>query len=122
MAKYDGVGVMVFSWPDSKLSPNNRKDLRALTAARRAAKNEAFYIVTESKISVASSSLELTLTFYPPDRRRRDLDNLYSTFKAYQDGIFETLGVDDSIIERVILQRGNVIPGGQVFVHIREAK
>ncbi len=121
MPKSKSLGVMVFSWPDSKLSPNNRKDLRALTAARHAAKAEAFYIVRDSKISISSPSVELTLTFHPPDRRRRDLDNLYSTFKAYQDGIFQTLGVDDSIIERVILQRGNIIPGGQVFVDIREA-
>lgn len=120
MSKRSG-GVLVFSWPDSKLSPNNRKDLRALTSARHTAKEEAFYLVRGAELSVGSAGLELTLTFYPPDRRRRDLDNLYSTFKAYQDGMFEALGVDDSIIERVILQRGNVIPGGQVFVNIKEA-
>lgn len=112
---------MVFPWPDSRLSPNKRIDRRALFHVKHAAKDEAFAITHNSKVVVINTDLQLTLTFYPPDRRKRDLDNLYASWKAYQDGMFAALGVDDSKIERVILQRGNPIPGGQVFVDIREA-
>lgn len=112
---------MVFPWPDSRLSPNKRFDRRALIAVKGEAKNEAYAITANTTIVLDCDALQLTLTFYPPDRRKRDLDNLYATFKAYQDGMFLALGIDDCKIERVILQRGNPIPGGQVFVDIREA-
>lgn len=118
--------TMVFPWPDPRLSPNKRFDRRALIAVKQDAKNEAFVITQQNKIVasrvvIGDIAFELTLTFYPPDRRKRDLDNLYATFKAYQDGMFLALGIDDCKIERVILQRGNPIPGGQVFVNIVEA-
>lgn len=115
------MSVMIFPWPDSRLSPNQRIDRRALIQVKQEAKVAAYFITRESKTVVIDTDLQLRLTFYPPDRRKRDLDNLYATFKAYQDGMFEALGVDDSRIERVILERGNPIPGGQVFVDIREA-
>ena len=113
--------MMVFPWPDSRLSPNKRFDRRALIAVKGAAKLEAHFITHEAQLAIRDVDLQLTLTFYPPDRRKCDLDNLYATFKAYQDGMFLALGIDDCKIERVILQRGNPIPGGQVFVQIVEA-
>ncbi len=33
--------------------------------------------------------------FYPPDRRKRDDDNLIRCMKPYRDGIADALGVDD---------------------------
>jgi crossover junction endodeoxyribonuclease RusA len=123
--------MMVFPWPDSRLSPNKRIDRRQLIAVKGEAKKQAYAITREMLTIVIDGvsfvtkardmDLQLTLTFYPPDRRKRDLDNLYATFKAYQDGMFLALGIDDCKIERVILQRGNPIPGGQVFVQIVEA-
>lgn len=112
---------MLFPWPDSRLSPNKRIDRRALIGVKQAAKNEAFYITKQSQTVVIDTDLQLTLTFCPPDRRKRDLDNLYASFKTYQDGMMDLLGVDDCKIERVILQRGNVVDGGNVIVDIREA-
>lgn len=112
---------MIFPFPDSRLSPNARIDRRALFHVKRDAKEIAYFITRESNVVVLDTDLQLTLTFYPPDRRKRDLDNLYASFKAYQDGMFASLGVDDCKIERVILERGNVIPNGQVFVDILEA-
>lgn len=115
------MSIMTFPFPDSRLSPNKRFDRRALFHVKQEAKTTAYMITRQSDIVVIDTDLQLTLTFYPPDRRKRDLDNLYATFKAYQDGIFEALGVDDSKIERVILERGNPLPDGQVIVDIREA-
>lgn len=112
---------MIFPWPDSRLSPNKRLDRRGLIHVKQEAKTEAFLITRESKVAVINTALQLTLTFCPPDNRKRDLDNLYATFKPYQDGMFGALGVDDCMIERVILQRGAVVLHGQVIVDIREA-
>ena len=113
--------MMYFPWPDPRLSPNKRIDRRALIGVKQAAKNEAFYITKQSGVIVLDTDWQLKLTFCPPDRRKRDLDNLYASFKAYQDGMMELLGVDDSRIERVILQRGSVVEYGKVIVEIKEA-
>lgn len=44
----------------------------------------------------ADGPIHVTLTFYPPDKRRRDLDGCISACKAYLDGLADALGVDDS--------------------------
>jgi hypothetical protein len=37
----------------------------------------------------------MTITFYPPDHRHRDDDNMVGSFKSYRDGIADALGVND---------------------------
>jgi crossover junction endodeoxyribonuclease RusA len=61
--------------------------------------------------------LVATLWVYPPDRRRRDLDNLP---KAVLDAV-EAAGViaDDSQIDELHVVRCPVISGGRVVVEIR---
>jgi len=58
--------------------------------------------------------LDVALTVFPPDRRRRDLDNL-------PKGILDALthaGVieDDSLIDRLLIERATSCPGGKVRV------
>ena len=62
--------------------------------------------------------LELRIEVYPPDRRRRDLDNL---LKCTQDslahaGVFE----DDSQIDLLIVARCEPVKGGEVVIRIDE--
>ncbi len=112
---------MLFPWPDSRLSPNKRIDRRALISVKQDIKSEAYFLTKQSDLCLLETDLQLKLTFCPPDKRRRDLDNLYATFKTYQDGIFEELRMDDSLIDRVILQRGSVVKNGSVIVELTEA-
>lgn len=62
--------------------------------------------------------LEVVIDVLPPDRRKRDLDNV---LKALLDalahaGTYE----DDSQIDCLLVERGSVTPGGSVEVRIRE--
>lgn len=61
--------------------------------------------------------LKVELVAFPPDRRRRDLDNLQ---KALLDSVVAA-GVieDDSHIDDLRVVRGAVFPGGKVEVVIR---
>lgn len=61
--------------------------------------------------------LQVELIAHPPDRRRRDLDNLQ---KALLDAVVAA-GVieDDSNIDDLRVTRGTVFPGGKVAVVIR---
>lgn len=60
--------------------------------------------------------INATFRVHPPDRRRRDLDNL---LKAMLDAL-EHAGVyrDDSQIYSLMVFRGEVVKGGRVDAHI----
>jgi len=62
--------------------------------------------------------LEVAIIAEPPDRRRRDLDNLP---KAILDALTHA-GVieDDSLIDDLRIVRGEVYPGGLVHVAVGE--
>jgi len=119
---YGGCMTKIYlPWLDSRLSPNKRIDRRALIGVKRDAKELAMMLTFESRLTLLETDLQIKITFCPPDKRRRDLDNLYATFKPYQDGIFEALSLDDSLIDRVILQRGEMVKDGYVIVELTEA-
>lgn len=82
-----------------------RKDVCAALAADSAAPMEG--------------RLAVRVVVRPPDRRRRDLDNVG---KALLDAL-EHGGAyrDDSQIDRLLLERGEVLPPGGVTVEITEA-
>jgi crossover junction endodeoxyribonuclease RusA len=60
--------------------------------------------------------LRVSLVANPPDRKRRDLDNV---LKALLDAIVAANVIeDDSNIHDLRIVRGSVVPGGSVAVHI----
>ncbi|AQT67924.1 Crossover junction endodeoxyribonuclease RusA [Anaerohalosphaera lusitana] len=62
--------------------------------------------------------LAVVLDIYPPDRRRRDIDNVQ---KALLDAV-EHAGVyrDDSQVDLLITRRRDVVKGGRAVVHITD--
>ena len=58
------------------------------------------------------------ITFHPPDKRRRDLDNMLSSFKSGIDGIVDAIGVDDSDWT-ITISKGEPVIGGKVVVEIK---
>jgi len=62
--------------------------------------------------------LAVQVEVYPPDNRRRDIDNVQkSLFDALQHG-----GVyrDDSQIVRLVIEKRGCVPGGMTIVRIEE--
>jgi crossover junction endodeoxyribonuclease RusA len=113
------VSELTFPWPHKTLSPNARGNWRTKEGARVAAKLDGFSAVKNSGLTVPEKvDLQVTYTFYPPDNRRRDLDNLISQMKPTQDGIFQALETDDSRVKRVIGEWGVARAGGCVVVRI----
>ena len=39
---------------------------------------------------------EFKFTFHPPDKRKRDVDNVIASLKALIDGLADAWGIDDS--------------------------
>ena len=84
-------------FPTKELSPNARKHWAQL------AKAKAFYrhacsvtAMSQGLKKIDAQGLHLDITFYPPSRRRYDLDNLLASMKSGLDGIADVVGVDDS--------------------------
>ena len=66
-----------------------------------------------------SEGVLMEVKMYPPDRRKRDLDN---HMKALQDSIVKAgLLEDDSLINQLFIYRGEVVKGGVVVIEITES-
>lgn len=109
--------IIRLPWPPSELSPNSRTDRRAATGARKAYLSAAFWAAKEAKAVVAADA-DMAVKFFPPDRRRRDIDNMLASIKAGLDGIALAAGVDDSGWS-YSLDRGEPVEGGAVLVQVR---
>ena len=119
-------------WPDKRLSPNARVHWREKSTAARVAKAQGRYLMMEifnspygypcswSRKGTGNMNFQASYTFSPPDRRRRDIDNLLSQEKNYQDGVCAALEIDDSRIKRTVLEWGDVTPGGKVVLTLEE--
>jgi crossover junction endodeoxyribonuclease RusA len=109
--------AVVLPWPDPRLSPNAREDRRAISGVRKAQKDTAFWLAKKAGLSFPhlSEGLHVRVTFNPPDRRKRDLDNMLASIKSALDGIALATCVDDSLWG-LTLVRGDPVPGGSVTV------
>jgi len=106
-----------FPWPDRALSPNAR-DKWAKIAAVKQARACACRMTIDAGYRSAPEGVELWLWFYPPTRKRYDLDNLIASMKPYIDGIFDALDVNDHEIIEIHAVREEQTTGGAVKLRI----
>lgn len=84
----------------------------------RAYREQVGAILRAAGVTPLSGHLAIHVELYPPDKRKRDVDN---TFKAIGDslqhgGAFH----DDSQIVWLLLEKAEVVSGGRVVVRIAE--
>ena len=123
MTTMQGVEARItLPWPDRRLSPNARvhwsRRAKAVKLARQAALALAFEAGAR-KLRITGQP-RIAMTFCPPDRRRRDMDNLIASMKAANDGIADALNVDDSRFISTY-SMGQPVKGGAVVVTVRAA-
>ena len=92
---------VILPWPPRALSPNSRPPHWSVLAKAKRAYRSACCVEAMAagwrKVAFAPTDrLHVRLVFVPPDRRRRDMDNLIASMKAGLDGLADALGVDDS--------------------------
>jgi crossover junction endodeoxyribonuclease RusA len=107
-------------WPSRRLSQNGSHGHWSTKAkAVKAARSEAFY-ATRAVITIKPNwtAAQVALTFCPPDRRRRDLQNCIGSAKALVDGIADALGIDDSRFD-CSYRLSEPVKGGAVLVTIQ---
>lgn len=89
--------ILTMPWPPSGLSPNSRLHW-AKTAKLKKQLRAAWWAQAKAQgaTKLPDAPLNVSLTFYPPDRRARDMDNMLAACKAGLDGLADAIGVDDS--------------------------
>lgn len=106
-------------WPDKRLSPNAREHWSTLAKVKKKAKTDAYYIALEAGIGkIKAAAINAKYTFFPPDRRTRDRDNLIGCCKALQDGLAMAFGVDDGKWNTTYEIAGTIERNGMVKVEI----
>lgn len=111
-------------FPSRLLSPNARCHWRAKQSPKVAAREAGYFAALEvfspGNDTPLTGDLRLTYHIHPPDKRRRDLDNLVAASKPALDGVCKALMVDDSQIKQTVVEWGAVVPGGQVVMEMEE--
>src|SRR3546814_1640712 len=107
------------TWPDRASHPNSRGHWSKRAKANKAMRKAAYYLTLGAKINAPENGdIRVVLTFYTPDRRQRDRDNLLSNCKAYLDGTSDALGVNDSRFVPSIRMVDE--PGGYVVAELTQ--
>ena len=111
-------------WPPKELSPNARVHWAQKAGKAKRYRQDAC-VLTLCQINRAGinwiESYALHLTFCPPDRRRRDLDNMLASIKPGIDGIADAIQVDDQHFS-LTLKRGEPTKGGEVIAVITQGE
>ena len=114
---------VLLPWPDWNISPNgtrNRKWRAALTKEHR---TQARYIAMEAmgyRNWVDADVVFSIWIFRQPDNKRRDTGNMRGAMKAYQDGVFDALKIDDHVVKDEHLHLDGIKAGGEVELRLYE--
>lgn len=109
-------------WPPAVLNPNYRSHWAPKAKAVRMARaHTAWLVLEQSRKKPGWAKAAISLTFCPPNKRRRDLDNLIAASKAIFDGIADAIGLDDQHFIPTF-RMADPVKGGAVLVTISEAK
>ena len=101
-------------WPDKALSPNARTHFHAKARIAKAYREQAYWTAKASPLAMPSDGgIALRIEFYPPDARKRDLDNMLASVKAAIDGIADAHEVNDNRFGFWI-GRNEPVKGGKV--------
>lgn len=108
-------------WPSRVLHPNARVHWAAKARATKLAKSEAaWWAKAAGAKPIKANVLSVSITFFPPDKRRRDVDGMLASIKAYIDGIADVVGIDDSNWS-ISMRRDEPREHGAVLFEITEA-
>ncbi|NNJ16373.1 endodeoxyribonuclease RusA [Pseudomonas putida CSV86] len=110
---------LTLPWPPAACSPNARVHWARKSKAARSYRSACHLLAKQAGIKAPEGDALLMLEFVPPDRRRRDDDNLLAMFKAGRDGLADALGIDDNVFATQIRVSKETTKGGAVRVRIQ---
>lgn len=111
--------MIEFPWPPPQVFPNFKR-AHHWTKYRP---HEASYrlackgLTKAARIRPEPGLIPMTVTFFPPDRRKRDDDGMIGAFKNGRDGMADAWGVDDTTF-RPTYRIAEPIKGGKITVEV----
>ena len=105
-------------WPPKELSPNARIFWAKKSKIAKKYRLDCKFLSVNKIVLPESEKLHLWITFYPPDRHKRDDDNLIASFKSGRDGLADALKVDDNRFITHPFVSDCVVKGGCVSIRI----
>jgi crossover junction endodeoxyribonuclease RusA len=107
-------------WPPKECSPNARVHWSKRAKAAKQYRELCCIAAKNGRLSVEGidGRIHLWLDFYPPNRQRRDDDNLMAAFKAGRDGLADALGLDDARFVCHPWLKDEPVKGGKVHARI----
>ncbi len=124
---------LVFPWFNPVLNPNVKKFYMVKAKAQKSQKNE-WYFLTKKQLPIVpematvkknltvqktAEGIELSITYYPPDKKRRDKDNCKAAIKGGLDGLALAIGIDDRYFSYGYERNGEVREGGEIEIEIK---
>lgn len=87
-------------WPPKELNPNYSGHWAPQAAAVKKYRFAVRMLALQAKWVIPEQGpIHLEVEFYPPDKRKRDKDNMQAAFKAGQDGLADAWKVNDHRID-----------------------
>lgn len=108
---------LTLPWPSPDLSPNSRGHWSKKARAAKAYRQACYLTAKQQGLTrIEAPRLHATIIFYPPSKRRIDLDNCIARIKQAIDAVAEISGVDDSKWTMSFSFAGDV--GGMVKINL----
>lgn len=108
---------LILPWPPTDLSPNRRVHWAIKSRTAKSYRNACYLTARQQGLThIDAPRLHATITFYPPSKRRIDLDNCVARIKYLIDAVAEITGVDDSKWAMSFAFAGEV--GGMVKIRL----
>lgn len=105
------------------LNANERMHWAPKSAITREIRRTAWALAKQAGVP-ALKRAHVDVEYRPPDRRRRDVHNLYPSAKACVDGLVDAGVLPDDNDEHLTgpdMRIGPRVTGGQLVLHIRDA-
>jgi Holliday junction resolvase RusA-like endonuclease len=101
------------------LSPNARVHWAAKNRAVKLYRENCAWLTKAAGLKADwDGFVHAAITFYPPDRRHRDQDNMVASSKALFDGVADALGINDRRFRIHPVISDDTRPGGAVLVEL----
>ena len=108
---------ILMPWPDKLLSPNAVAHWGTKAHLKKIQKS-AWHVLALNAHGIRGAT-KFRMTFHPPDRRIRDMDNIIASMKSAIDGLALAAHVDDSQFRiEWPTELSEPIKGGQILVEI----
>jgi len=108
-------------WPPPELSPNKSLHFTAKMAHKKRMRDVCKAICKEHDCAwliPPEGNIHIKLTFYPPNKRGFDLDNMLARSKSLLDGVADAWNINDVRFRPITIDMGEPEKGGRVMLEI----